>query len=157
MKAILVSSEAIGVSQIDRKINVCLWVVCMLLLLLKGMCCKILVSISVDFSKTWLQLPFSPWVAEQEYVGLAFRWSRVRVTVSAASRDLWPTFALWNTWSSGDTAMCRAGGNGQSIGSTVSDAIVRSWMWSTATGRSPLGCFSRLLQVVDNWLHILCE
>ena len=60
MKAILVSSEEIGVSQIDRKINVCLWVVCVLLLLLKGVCCKVLVSISVDFSKTWLQLPFSP-------------------------------------------------------------------------------------------------
>ena len=38
----------------------------------------------------------------------------------------------------------------QSIGSTVSDAIVRSWLWSTATRSSPLGCFSTLLQVVDN-------
>ena len=33
---------------------------------------------------------------------------------------------------------------------TVSDGIVRSWMWSTATRSSPLGYFSRLLQVVDN-------
>ena len=33
----------------------------------------------------------------------------------------------------------------QSIGSTVSDAIVRSWSWSTATMSSPLGYFSRLL------------
>ena len=31
------------------------------------------------------------------------------------------------------------GGKGQSIGSTVSDAIVRSWLWSTATGSRPLG------------------
>ena len=38
----------------------------------------------------------------------------------------------------------------QSNGSTVSDAIVRSWLWLTATRCSPLGCFSKLLQVVDN-------
>ena len=38
----------------------------------------------------------------------------------------------------------------QSIGSTVSDAIVRSWLWSIATRSSPLGYFTRLLQVVDN-------
>ena len=43
----------------------------------------------------------------------------------------------------------------QSIGSTVSDAIVRSWLRSTATRSSPLSYFSRLLQVVDNWPHIL--
>ena len=42
------------------------------------------------------------------------------------------------------------GGCDQSIGSTVSDAIVRSWLWLTATRSSPLGCFSTLLQVVDN-------
>ena len=34
------------------------------------------------------------------------------------------------------------GGCDQSIGSTVSDAIVRSWLWSTATRSSPLGYFS---------------
>ena len=38
----------------------------------------------------------------------------------------------------------------QSIGSIVSDAIVRSWLWSTETRSSPLGCLSILLQVVDN-------
>ena len=38
----------------------------------------------------------------------------------------------------------------QSIGLTVSAAIVRSWLWLTATRSSPLGCFSTLLQVVDN-------
>ena len=43
----------------------------------------------------------------------------------------------------------------QSIGSTVSDSIVRIWLWSTATRSSPLGYFSKLLQVVDNWPHIL--
>ena len=43
----------------------------------------------------------------------------------------------------------------QSIGSAVSDAIVRSLLWSTATRSSPLGYFSKFLQVVDNWTHIL--
>ena len=43
-----------------------------------------------------------------------------------------------------------SGGCVPSIGSTVSQAIVRSWLWSTATRSSPLGYFSRLLQVVDN-------
>ena len=33
----------------------------------------------------------------------------------------------------------------QSIGSTVSDVIGRSWLWSTSTSNSPLGYFSRLL------------
>ena len=30
-----------------------------------------------------------------------------------------------------------------------------SWFWLTATRSSPLGYFSKLLQVVDNWTHIL--
>ena len=34
------------------------------------------------------------------------------------------------------------GGCDQSIASTVSNAIVRSWLWSTATRSSPLGYFS---------------
>ena len=38
----------------------------------------------------------------------------------------------------------------QPIGSTVSDARVRSWLWSIATRSSTLGNFSRLLRVVDN-------
>ena len=47
------------------------------------------------------------------------------------------------------------GGCDQSIGSTVSDAIVRSRLWSTTTRSSPLGYFIRLLQVADNLSHIL--
>ena len=51
---------------------------------------------------------------------------------------------------------CHEGGRcDQSIGSTVSDANVRSWLWLTATRSSPLGYFSRLLQVVDNLHYIL--
>ena len=53
------------------------------------------------------------------------------------------------TMRSGDTAH-EDGGCDQSIGSTDSDAIVPSWLWSTATRSSPLGYFSRLLQVVEN-------
>ena len=38
----------------------------------------------------------------------------------------------------------------QSVVSNFCDAIVRSWLWSNATRSFSLGCFSRLLQVVDN-------
>ena len=54
---------------------------------------------------------------------------------------------------SGGTAH-EGGGCHQPIGSTASVAIVRSWSWFIATRSSPLGCFSTLLQVVDNWPHI---
>ena len=50
---------------------------------------------------------------------------------------------------SGGTAH-ECGKRDKSIESTVSDAIVRRWLWSTASRSSPLGYFSRLLQVVDN-------
>ena len=42
------------------------------------------------------------------------------------------------------------GGCDQSIGSTVSDGIVRSWLLLIAIRSFSLGCFSTLLQVVDN-------
>ena len=51
--------------------------------------------------------------------------------------------ALWGTAYEG-------GGCDRSIGSAVSDAIVRSWLWLTATRSYLLICFSTLLQVVDN-------
>ena len=38
----------------------------------------------------------------------------------------------------------------QSIGSTVSDSIVRSWLWSSATWSTPLRYFSRLPQVASS-------
>ena len=57
-------------------------------------------------------------------------------------------FSLW--WGGG-------GGCSLSIGSTVSDAFVHRWLWSTATMSSPFGYFSRLLQVVDNWPRILWQ
>ena len=43
-----------------------------------------------------------------------------------------------------------SGGCDHSIWSPVSDAIIRSWLWSTATRSFPLGCFSSFLQVRDN-------
>ena len=47
----------------------------------------------------------------------------------------------------------------QSIGSTVSDAIVRSWLWSTATRSSHRATSVALLQVVNNWPDsiLLCK
>ena len=65
----------------------------------------------------------------------------------------WVHWFILCTRRSGGTAH-EGGGCDQSIGSTVSDAIVRSWLWLTTTRSSPLGCFS-ILQVVDNWPHIL--
>ena len=49
---------------------------------------------------------------------------------------------------SGGTAH-EGGGCDQLIGLNVSDAIVRSWLWLTATRSSLVGCFSALLKVVD--------
>ena len=46
-------------------------------------------------------------------------------------------------------------GNGESIISAVSDAIVRSWLWPTATRSSPLSYSAALLLVVYNWLEIM--
>ena len=63
--------------------------------------------------------------------------------------DLEAAFTPCNTWSSGGTAH-EGGGCDQSIGSTVSDAIIRSWLWSAANRSSTLGYFSTFLQVVDN-------
>ena len=94
--------------------------------------------------------PFILWVAAQAVRGLAFRRSHVRGSLSAASLVICsPHCSVQNVALIGYcTVFC--GGCDQSIGSTVSDAIVRSWLWSTATRSSPLGHISKLLQVVDN-------
>ena len=63
--------------------------------------------------------------------------------------DLQAAITPCKTWRSGGTAH-EGGRCDKSIGSIVSDAIVRSWLWSTATRSSPLYYFSILLQVVDN-------
>ena len=80
-----------------------------------------------------------PWVAAQEV-----RWPGIpegecsRLGCCSMSCDLSDAFTLYNTWSSGGTAH-EGGGCDQSNGSTVSDAIVSSWLWSTATKSYPLG------------------
>ena len=63
--------------------------------------------------------------------------------------QLWPRLHrfILCTRRSGGTAH-EGGGWDQLIGSTVSDAIVRGWLWSTVTRSFPLGYFSRLLQIV---------
>ena len=76
---------------------------------------------------------------------LVFRRSRIRGPLAAASlvicglhfhHALEAQFEL--------PKLRRVGSNGQSIGSTVSDTIVRSWLWSTVTGSCPLGYFSSI-------------
>ena len=84
-------------------------------------------------------------------VGLAFRRSHVRGSLSAASLVICCRHCtVQNMELRGYCPVCD-----QSIWSSVSDAIVSSWLWSTATRSSPLGYFSKLPQVVNNWTHIL--
>ena len=94
----------------------------------------------------YLLLPLIPWVA------VLARWLPRMLKL----HDWFPVglrlhqFILC-TRCSGCTATAHEGGGcDQSIGSAVSDVIVRRWLWSTATRSSPLGHFSRLLQVVNN-------
>ena len=70
-------------------------------------------------------------------VGLAYTRTRVRDTVGAASRAFCSQHLHRAIRGAQGVPLCRVGGNVQSIGSTVSDAIVRSWLWSTATGSAP--------------------
>ena len=97
----------------------------------------------------YLPIALTSWVAA--HGGLAFRRSRVRVPLAAASLVTYTPHLHHAKWSSLGMALCSVGGNGQSIGSTISDAIVRSWLWSTATASSTLATSAALLQVVNNW------
>ena len=82
-------------------------------------------------------------------VGLAFWGLRVRSSLVAASLVICSPHCTVQYVELRGTAY--EGGRGdQLIGSTVSNAIVRIWLWSTETRSSPLGYFSRLLKVVDN-------
>ena len=65
---------------------------------------------------------------------VVFHCPRVRVLVSAASvvicsAHLHVQGKLW------EYCPAKGEGNGQSIGSTVFDAIIGSWLWLTATGK----------------------
>ena len=74
----------------------------------------------------------------------------------ARSIPSWPATApIYTKHGRSSLLSVRVGGCDQSIGFTASDAIIRSWLWSTATRSSPLGYCGKLLQVVDNWPHIV--
>ena len=80
----------------------------------------------------------------RQCVSLAFGRSYVRASIVAASLAICsPHLRRAILGAQGGTALpwpC----NGQAIGSTVSDAIVRSWLWSTAIGSSTLVYFSSI-------------
>ena len=105
-------------------------------------------------ASNYRQISFSlyPVWPHRQCFGLIVRRWHDRGSLSAVSLVICSpaSIAVCNTRSSGATALCRVGGCDQSIGSTVSDAIVLSWLWLTATRSSPLGYLSKLLQVVDN-------
>ena len=77
--------------------------------------------------------------------GLKVAWLQDRIPAVAELHRFIPC-----TIRSGGTAHEGGWGCDQSNGSTVSDAIFRSWLWSTVTMSSLFSYFSRLLQVVDN-------
>ena len=85
----------------------------------------------------------------RQCVDLAFRRLHVRGSLSAASLVICSQHCTVQYVELRGYCPVQGGRCDKSIGSTVSDAIVRSWFWSTATS-SPLGYFSKLLQVVDN-------
>ena len=75
---------------------------------------------------------------------------------AAVKRFLWALCARnyelqLNDWF--DLYVHTLGGCNQSIGSTVFDAMVRSWLWSTASS-SPLGYFSKLLKLTPHFVII---
>ena len=91
----------------------------------------------------------------RQCVGLAFRRSRFYVSLAAAGLAICAPHLYRAIRRAMVLLPCVYGGrNGQSIETTVSDVVVRNWLWSSVTGSSPLGYFDRLLQVVDNWPHI---
>ena len=82
---------------------------------------------------------------------LSGRIGKVVASHAAVERSSPTEAALIYTMHEALRGYCPEGrGCDQSIGSTVSDAIIRSWLWLTATRSSPLGYFGRLLKVVDN-------
>ena len=74
---------------------------------------------------------------------------KVVALYAVVARSLLTEVALIYNIHTGGTAH-EGGGCDQSIRSTISYTIVRSWLWLTSTRSFPLGCFSTLLQVVDN-------
>ena len=101
------------------------------------------------------------WVAAQ-----AVRWSgipkvaRSRLAQCSKSCDLQPHCSVQYVELRGYCPVL-GGGRDQSIGSTVSDGIVHSWLWLTATRSSPLGYFvahatwHTFSSLVFSYLHLI--
>ena len=81
---------------------------------------------------------------------LSGRIGKVGASHAAVARSISAEVALIYTMHEAGGTAHEGGGCDQLIWSTVSDTIIRSWLWLTATGSSPLGYFGKLLQVVDN-------
>ena len=95
----------------------------------------------------------------RQCVGLAIRRSYVRGWLSAASLVICSpaSIAVCNTWSSGGTALCRVGGaTSQFCGWShqLRPLSVAGCGW-LQLGAPHLATSVKLLQVVDNWTHIL--
>ena len=67
---------------------------------------------------------------------LAFQRSRDRIPLT--------TLLIYSVQCLGGAMLKRVGSNGQSMGSIVSDAIVCSLLWSTASESCPFGYFSNI-------------
>ena len=97
-----------------------------------------------------------PRPTHRQCVGLSFRRSHDRGSLSAASLVICSParIAVCNTRSSGGTALCRMGGATSQL-DLPSPTPLSVALWLNAIRSSPLGYFSKLLQVVDNLTHIL--
>ena len=103
---------------------------------------------------TYMHLSYPEW-RHRQCIGLAYIRSCVRVPVAPARLVIYLVYL--------HRAIRGAQGALPCVGWEVmvcqwdlpSLTPVHSRLWSTATGSSLLGYFSTLLQVVDNWLHIL--
>ena len=122
----------------------------------------LIISIAYCLHKKWKYFDVSPitlltnFLSNLVFHTLSGRIGKVAAAHAAVARSIPAEVALIYTMHEALRGYCPWGwGCNQSIGSTASDSIVRSWLWLTATRKSPFGCFSTLLQVVDNWPHIL--
>ena len=119
---------------------------------------KIVIRNSCKLLKNWMKIRYLNLVlllpllsiAELEQNFIYTEWQVVASHAAVARSS-----PLYYARGAQGVVLMRVGGCNQSIGSTVSDAIIRSWLWLTATRSSQLWCFSTLLQVVDNLTHIL--
>ena len=77
--------------------------------------------------------------------------ARYRPSGRSKSCDVWPGFALCNTWNSGGTALYMVGGNSQSIGSMSLTPLSVAVCGQLQLGASHWATSESLQQVVDNF------